>query len=125
MSLSFVKKMKRSIDIGKVFGALLSGLSKAFDYLNHDLLIAKLNASDLSLPVNRKQRKRINNSHGTWMEIIFGVSRRSVLGSLLFNIFCADFLFIVNSMDIAIYADDNKPQATANDATFWSVLMRK
>ena len=125
MSLSFVKKMKRSIDIGKVFGALLSGLSKAFDYLNHDLLIAKLNASDLSLPVNRKQRKRINNSHGTWMEIIFGVSRRSVLGSLLFNIFCADFLFIVNSMDIATYADDNKPQATANDATFWSVLMRK
>ena len=125
MSLSFVKKMKRSIDIGKVFGALLSGLSKAFDYLNHDLLIAKLNASDLSLPVNRKQRKRINNSHGTWMEIIFGVPRRSVLGSLLFNIFCADFLFIVNSMDIATYADDNKPQATANDATFWSVLMRK
>ena len=107
-----------------MFGALLTDLSKAFDCLNHDLLIAKLNAYDFSLPAsrlihdylsNRKQRTRINNSYSTWMEIVFGVPQGSILGPLLFNIFLADLFFIVNSSDIANFADDNTPYATANE----------
>ena len=113
-----------SIDIGKVFGALLTDLSKAFDCLNHDFLIAKLNAYGFSLPalrlihdylLNRKQRTRINNSYSTWMEIVSGVLQESILGLLLFSFFLADLFFIVNSTDIANYADDNMPHATAND----------
>ena len=57
-----------------MFGALLTDLSKAFDGLNHDLLIGELNVYGFSLPalrlihdylLNRKQRKRINNSYIT------------------------------------------------------------
>ena len=44
-----------------------------------------------------------------------GVPQGSMLGLLLFYIFFAELFFIVNSMDIANYADDNKPYATAND----------
>ena len=129
--LALLEKWKRSIDRGKVFGALLTDLSKAFDCLNHDLLIAKLNAYGFSLPAlrlihdylsNRKQRTRINNSYSTWMEIVFGVPQGSILGPLLFNIFLADLFFIVNSTDTANYADGNTPYATAYDIDSLIVL---
>ena len=45
---------KRSLDKGKVFGALLEDLSQAFDCLDHELLLAaKRNAYGFSLPTLR------------------------------------------------------------------------
>ena len=122
--LALLEKWKPSIDRGKVFVASLTDLSKVFDCLNHDPLIAKLNAYSFSLPalrlihdylLNRKQRTRINNSYSTWVEIVFGVPQGSILGPLLFNNFLTDLFFIANSMDIATYADDKTPYASAND----------
>ena len=75
-----------------MFGALLADLSKAFGCLNHDFLIAKLNAYGFSLPalrlihdylLNRKQRTRISNSYSTWMEIVFRVPQGSILDNNL------------------------------------------
>ena len=96
--LALLGKWKRSIDRGKVFGALLTDLSKAFDCLNHDLLITKLKAHGLSFPtfrlihdylLNRKQRTRKNNSYSTSIEIVFGVPQRSMLGPLWFLQICS------------------------------------
>ena len=65
--LLMLEKWKHAVDNKKVFGALLTGSSKAFDCICHDLLIAKLNAYGLSLPAlklvhnylqNRKQKKK-------------------------------------------------------------------
>ena len=42
--LQMLEKWKNSFDKGRVFDALLSDLSKAFDFLDHELLTAKLNA---------------------------------------------------------------------------------
>ena len=45
-----IDKWKKANDNSKVFGALLTDLSKTFDCICHDLLVAKLNAYGLSLP---------------------------------------------------------------------------
>ena len=79
-----------------MLGALLTDLSKAFDCLGHELLIAKLNVYGFSLTAlklvnnclsNRKQRTKTNSSYSSLLEIIFGVPQRSILGPLLVNIF--------------------------------------
>ena len=94
--LKMLEKWKLVLDKGCNIGAIFMDLSKAFDSLNHDLLLAKLNAYGFSanaiayiksyLP-NRYQRTDINNKFSTWKNIYNGVPQGSVLGPLLFNVF--------------------------------------
>ena len=97
--IALIEKWKKSVDNGGAFGALLTGLSKAFDFLSHELLIVKLHAygfdkRSLVLIYNklssRKQRVTVNDSYSSWSEILFGVPKGSILGPLLFNIFLCD-----------------------------------
>ena len=58
---------------------------------------------------NLKQRTKINTEYGSWEEILFGVPQGSILGTLLFNFFLFDLSLIMNSIELASYADDNTP----------------
>ena len=115
---------KRSVNRDKAFGVLPTDLSKAFDCLDHELLIAKLNTYGISLPAlkfihdylsRRKQRTKINCSYSEWLEIVFAASQGSILGPLLVNIYLADLFLIMDDIDMANYADDNTPYVTADD----------
>ena len=86
-----IEKWRESLDQGGAYGALLTDLSKAFDCLPHDLLIAKLHAYGLDIKslklmfsylTNRKQRVKINGTYSSWSEILFGVPQGSILGPL-------------------------------------------
>ena len=109
-----------AIENKKLFSALLTDLSKAFDCLSHDFVIAKLNAYGFNMKslrliqsylANRKQRTKINLTCSSWELILFEVPQGSVLDSLHFNIFLCDLFFVVNDVEFASYADGNTPNA--------------
>ena len=91
-----IEKWKMSLDNGGFAGGILMDLSKAFDTINHQLLIAKLYAYGFSKDAlelildylgDRWQRTKINTSFSTWSELLSGVPRGSVLGPFFFNIY--------------------------------------
>ena len=89
-------------------------LSKAFDCLPHDLLIAKLKAYGLgrssllqllSYLKDRKQSVKIKGIRSLFQLIKSGVPQGSILGPILFNIFMNDLFYLLQN-DLHNFADD-------------------
>ena len=114
--LKMIKNWKKRLDNGEKVGAIFMDLSKAFDTINHSLLLAKLKAYGFSNQAlrslqsylcNRFQRSIINGSFSSWNEMITGVPQGSILGPLLFNIFLNDIFLFISKCQLCNYADDN------------------
>ena len=108
--LGLVEKWKASLDKKRCTGVVLMDLSKAFDTINHELLLVKLNANGFdknSLEImrnylsNRWQRTKINTTFSSWSVLLKGVPQ----GCL------NDFFLVVKDTDVCNFADDTSPHA--------------
>ena len=114
--ITMLEKWKYLLDKGFHIGVVYMDLSKAFDVLNHNLLLAKLDAHGFNISAtsyiysylsNRLQKVNINNKFSSWKNVWTGVLQGSILGLLLFNIFLNDIFFLSTKGDLCNYADDN------------------
>ena len=90
--LKMMEDWRKALDDRKCVGAVLMDLSKAFDCMPHNLLLAKLQAYGLSNEAitlmrsyltGRRQRVKIGSTTSAWLEIQKGGPQGSILGPLL------------------------------------------
>ena len=105
----------KNIDSGnKVLGVFLD-LQKAFDTVNHDILLHKLSYYGIrgvmhnwlkSYLIGRKQYTVVNGVSSEPCEIRCGVPQGSVLGPLLFLIYVNDISAVTGDSNLKLFADD-------------------
>ena len=120
--LRLIEGRRQCLDENKVAGAILMDLSKAFDCLPDDLLIAKLEEYGLkkqslllllSHLQQRKQSVKVKGLSGLLQHMKSGVPHGSILGPILFTIFINDIYFSLQK-DLHNFADDNTVIAIAD-----------
>ena len=106
--------VRQKLDEKKVVPAAFLDLSKAFDSIDHSVLLEKLKHLGFSSSAilfiksyltNRHQRVVIPEAESDWLEVRQGVPQGTVLGPLLFNLYVNDLPNFINCSLIQ-YADD-------------------
>jgi retron-type reverse transcriptase len=105
-----------NIDNGEINGVLMLDFSKAFDLVDHTILLQKIHAygtTDLTLKwfasylEGRTQQVQINEVLSEPLTIITGVPQSSILGPLLFLIFINDLPSFLTTSHPSLFADDS------------------
>ena len=114
--IRLIEEWREYLDKDFVVGAVMTDLSKAFDCIPHDLLIAKLEAYSLgekalsyifSHLTNRNQCVCINDKKSDFQKILSGVPQGSITVPILLNFSINDLFFFVLSISMHNFAVDN------------------
>ena len=114
-----------NMDAGLINGVLFLDIKKAFDTVNHNILLSKLGCYGIrglalswfqSYLSNRKQICKVNNSLSTFQNITCGIPQGSNLGPLLFTIYINDLPKSLEITEPAMFADDASLTATGESS---------
>ena len=114
-SLELIDRIMNDIENRNISIAIFLDLSKAFDTLDHKILLHKLNYYGIknteykwfsSYLENRTQYVEINNVKSNMLNITTGVPQGSILGPLLFLIYVNDINYTTSYFKFIMYADD-------------------
>ena len=104
-----------AIDRGEMIGVVLVDFKKAFDLVDHDILLTKLKFYGInnetlhwfkSYLSHRQQQVSISNTKSGFKPISCGVPQGSILGPLLFLLFINDLPLYTSNVSTDMYADD-------------------
>ena len=110
--MRMTENWKNALDNKKVIAVLSMDLSKTFDCLHHDLIIAKLHAYGFEIQAlkltysylsNRFQSVRVKDTYSSANKVKSAVPQGSLLGVILFNIQFNDIFDIMDEAELYNY----------------------